>query len=64
MLRSAQVGLVCAAIGLVGCAEPDPLGSDATAAQLFDACEADDLDACSRAAHLRSNQYAIAVAVN
>ena len=42
---------------LGGCNDPEPLGPDATPEQLGIACEAMDLDACSRAAHLRSAQY-------
>ena len=63
MARSGRIGLLIAALGLVGCAEPEPLGPDATAAEIYDACEAGDLDACSRAARQRSSQYEAAVTV-
>jgi hypothetical protein len=50
---------------LTGCApDPEPLGPDATPQELAEACDAMDLDACSRAAQLRSQQYQDAMTIN
>jgi hypothetical protein len=49
---------------LAGCVEPEPLGPDATPDQLADACDAGDLDACARAARLRSDGYEAAMRLN
>ena len=46
-------------LGLAGCEKP--LGPDATPEQLAIACDNGDLDACSRAAHLRSSAYEASV---
>lgn len=51
------VGL--ATVGLSACDKP--LGPDATPDQLALACDNGDLDACSRAAHLRSSAYEASV---
>jgi hypothetical protein len=57
--------LVVALLALAGCAEePAPLGPDATPEELALACDQMDLDACSRAAHLRSQQYQDAMTIN
>ncbi len=58
--------LVAASLALLtGCAaDPEPLGPDATPQELAEACDAMDLDACSRAAHLRSQQYQDAMTIN
>lgn len=55
---------LCLALGLLGGCEPAPLGEDATPEQLAAACEAMDLDACSRAAQLRRAQYDAAFVIN
>ncbi|MCF1708344.1 hypothetical protein L0V05_05870 [Tabrizicola sp. J26] len=51
----AAVGALC----LAACDKP--LGPDATPEQLAIACDNGDLDACSRAAHLRSSAYEASV---
>ena len=48
-----------ASLGLAACDKP--LGPDATPEQLAVACDNGDLDACSRAAHLRSSAYEASV---
>lgn len=49
---------------LTGCGGPEPLGPDATAPELAAACDAGDLDACSRAAHMRADGYEAAMRIN
>jgi hypothetical protein len=49
---------------LAACNDPKPLGPDATPAELAAACDAMDLDACSRAAHLRDSQYQETFSIN
>ena len=62
MMRVAAVVLV---LLLAGCDDPAaPLGPDATPEELALACDQMDLDACSRAAHLRSAQYQDAMTIN
>lgn len=56
--------LAIAACALWGCTKPEPVGPDATAEELHNACEAGDLDACSIAAHRRSDQYEAAMRLN
>lgn len=65
-LKSVRLAAVLlgAAIVVGGCSKPEPLGPDATAEELHDACEAGDLDACSLAAHRRSDQYEAAMLLN
>ncbi len=51
-------------LGLLAGCEPAPLPEDATPEQLAAACDAMDLDACSRAAQLRRSQYDAAFVIN
>ncbi len=55
--RAALAGAVL--LALAACEKP--LGPDATPEQLAIACDNGDLDACSRAAHLRSSAYEASV---
>jgi hypothetical protein len=48
---------------LSGCAKP-VAGPDASPAELAAACDRGDLDACSRAAHARSDAYEAAMRLN
>jgi hypothetical protein len=62
-----RIGVILVAASLAmltGCADPEPLGPDATPQELAEACDAMDLDACSRAAHLRSQIYQDAMTIN
>jgi hypothetical protein len=63
MKATAVCGLL--ALGLLaGCDDTQPLGPDATPEELAAACDAMDLDACSRAAHMRDSQYEAAFVIN
>lgn len=64
-MRNAAILLAASLAMLTGCApDPEPLGPDATPQELALACDEMDLDACSRAAHLRSQQYQDAMTIN